>query len=471
MNIKKINQLSDISFIILISLITFLIWYLSLGFKIVNQPFIWDDLHLIRVFSLEEIINSWKGNWDSDGVETPSYRPIAILYYNFIGTIFKENYILLRLFVFLLMICLIIQFNWIIFKLGFERQQIVIISSLIIFTKIYTTLLSWLTLSALIFCYILALMSIILFIYWLNKKNNINLFFSILFAFCSIFTRETMYILPGILYLILIYSQKKIFKDITKNLIIVTPFIAIVIVHLFLRKLFVTEASHFELSLNSIRFGSEEISLGNFFKTLKASWLPMGVWSIKKIYIIQTITFFSWVISIIIGIFLIIKFKKISKVSFVNFFVLIFVIFLFNLPSITVARPFGIILPTLIVLTFISFMITALTKIGNLNNSRKLKLLCNFIIITIILSNLFGGYYRSNEHVKAMNIYSSRIIYFDAMSIYDPDFKHIKISKIEYDKKIKHLKSLDINDWSDIENLDKNKNTKIYISNFSPLEF
>ena len=107
------------------------------------------------------------------------------------------------------MICLIIQFNWIIFKLGFERQQIVIISSLIIFTKIYTTLLSWLTLSALIFCYILALMSIILFIYWLNKKNNINLFFSILFAFCSIFTRETMYILPGILYLILIYSQKK----------------------------------------------------------------------------------------------------------------------------------------------------------------------------------------------------------------------------------------------------------------------
>ena len=471
MNIKKINQLSDISFIILISLITFLIWYLSLGFKIVNQPFIWDDLHLIRVFSLEEIINSWKGNWDSDGVETPSYRPIAILYYNFIGTIFKENYILLRLFVFLLMICLIIQFNWIIFKLGFERQQIVIISSLIIFTKIYTTLLSWLTLSALIFCYILALMSIILFIYWLNKKNNINLFFSILFAFCSIFTRETMYILPGILYLILIYSQKKIFKDITKNLIIVTPFIAIVIVHLFLRKLFVTEASHFELSLNSIRFGSEDISLGNFFKTLKASWLPMGVWSIKKIYIIQTITFFSWVISIIIGIFLIIKFKKISKVSFVNFFVLIFVIFLFNLPSITVARPFGIILPTLIVLTFISFMITALTKIGNLNNSGKLKLLCNFIIITIILSNLFGGYYRSNEHVKAMNIYSSRIIYFDAMSIYDPDFKHIKISKIEYDKKIKHLKSLDINDWSDIENLDKNKNTKIYISNFSPLEF
>ena len=57
------------------------------------------------------------------------------------------------------------------------------------------------------------------------------------------------------------------------------------------------------------------------------------------------------------------------------------------------------------------------------------------------------------------------------MSIYDQDFKDIKISKIEYDKKIKHLKSLNINDWSDIENLDKNKNTKIYISNFSPLEF
>lgn len=471
MKIKKINQLSDVSFIILISFITFLIWYLSLGFKIINQPFIWDDLHLIRVFSFEEIINSWKGNWDSDGVETPSYRPIAILFYNFIGTIFQENYMILRLFTFLLMICLIFQFNWIIFKLGFDRQQIVILSSLIIFAKIYTTLLSWLTLSALIFCYILALMSIILFISWLNKKNNINLFFSILFAFCSVFARETMYVLPGILYLILIYNQKKIFKNIIKNLIIVSPFLVIVIIHLFLRKLFVIEASHFEVSLNSIRFGSEEISLGNFFKTFKASWLPMGVWSVKKLYAIQTITFFSWVFSIIIGIFLIIKFRKISKVSYVNFFVFIFVIFLFNLPSITVARPFGIMLPTLIVLTFISFMITSLTKIKNFNSDRKLKLFCNFIIITIILSNLFGGYYRSNEHVKAMNIYSSRIIYFDAMSIYDQDFKHIKISKDEYDKKIKHLESLNINDWSDIENLDKNKNTKIYVPNFNPLEF
>ena len=71
MNFKKIDKLNDFSFIVLVSVIPFLIWYLLLGYKIINQPYIWDDLHLIRSFSWAEIINSWKGNWDSDGVETP----------------------------------------------------------------------------------------------------------------------------------------------------------------------------------------------------------------------------------------------------------------------------------------------------------------------------------------------------------------------------------------------------------------
>ena len=100
-----------------------------------------------------------------------------------------------------------------------------------------------------------------------------------------------------------------------------------------------------------------------------------------------------------------------------------------------------------------------------------MKFVCNITILLLFFSSVCGGYFRSNEHIKAMNIYSARIIYFDAMSIYDNDFKDIKISKIEYDKKIKHLKNLDINNWSDVENLKVNKNSKIYTPNFNPLEF
>lgn len=472
MNFKKIDKLNDFSFIVLVSVIPFLIWYLLLGYKIINQPYIWDDLHLIRSFSWAEIINSWKGNWDSDGVETPSYRPIAILFYNFIGSIFEENYVFLRVFTFLLMIGLIIETNLILYKLGFGKKQILIFSLLIIFTKIYTTLLSWLTLSALIFCYVLALLSIIFFIDWLEKKNNKYLLLSIFFGFLCVFTRETMYVLPGIIYLILIYRQKKIFFNIKKNLIIISPFLIIVLVHLFLRKLFIAEASNFDFNFGNIKFGGEEISLGNFIKTFKASWLPMGLWTMKKFYILQTISFFSWVLSIMIATFLCLKYINLTKITTVNFIVFFLILIFLNLPSIVIARPFGIMLPSLVVFIFIAFLINNLINIKNFYSHNKiLKLICNTTIFLIILSNICGGYFRSNEHIKAMNVYSTRIIYFDAMSIYDESFKHIKIEKIEYDKKIKHLKNLNINNWNDVENLDKNTNIKIYIANFSPLEF
>ena len=354
MNLKKIDNLSNLSYIILVSFLTFFLWYLFLGFKVINQPYIWDDLHLIRSYSSIELINTWTGNWDTASVETPSYRPVAILFYNVMGVIFGENYFFLRIFIFLLIICLISQFNLILSKLGLNRIQIFIFSLLIVFTKIYSTLLSFITLSALIFCYILALFSILLFIQWIENKKNELFFFSIFFAFLSIFTRETMYILPGIFYLVLIYKQKKYFLNFKKNFLIVLPLFLIVLIHIVLRKIFVIEASHFDLSLGSIKFGGEEISIGSFVKTFKASWLPMGYWSINNFYIVQTITFFTWIVSLCIGLIINIKYTNLTELKLINCNVFILTLCLLCLPSITTARSFGIMLPSLVIFSFIS---------------------------------------------------------------------------------------------------------------------
>jgi hypothetical protein len=324
-----------------------------------------------------------------------------------------------------------------------------------------------LTLSALIFCYVLALISILLIIEWIEKRKNKFLFFSLFFAFLSIFTRETMYVLPGIIYLLLIYKQKSYFTYFKKNLLIVLPFLIIVLIHLFLRKIFVAEASHFDFSLGSIKFGDEEISVGNFIKIFKSSWLPMGYWSINKIYIIQTVTFFSWVVSLLVG--LIISIKYISfKYKNINFTVFFLIIFLLCLPSVAVGRSFGIMLPTLITISFISILLSNLLKIKTFyNNKIFLKIICNITIIFIILSGICGGYFRSNEHISAMNVYSAKIVYMDSILIYQ--HKNIKMSKIEYDKKIVHLESLNIFNWDDAKNIHKNSN--VNVPKFGPLEF
>ena len=130
MFIKKLNNLSQFNFVILLSFSTLLLWFLFLGFKIIDQPYVWDDLYHIRSFSLSEIIHSWKGNWFQHDIETPSYRPIAILFYGFLGAVFGENIILLRLFIFLLMFVLISIFYLILTKIGFNRLELFFLSLL-----------------------------------------------------------------------------------------------------------------------------------------------------------------------------------------------------------------------------------------------------------------------------------------------------------------------------------------------------
>ena len=43
-------------------------------------PMVYDDLHLIREYTPAEIAASWVGNWDPDGIETPGYRPLSLLF-------------------------------------------------------------------------------------------------------------------------------------------------------------------------------------------------------------------------------------------------------------------------------------------------------------------------------------------------------------------------------------------------------
>ena len=70
------------------TIIAILIWWLIFGLKISFEPFIWDDLSFFRNYTKEELLNSWKGNWDSDGIFTKNYRPIGLLYYHLTYLIF-----------------------------------------------------------------------------------------------------------------------------------------------------------------------------------------------------------------------------------------------------------------------------------------------------------------------------------------------------------------------------------------------
>ncbi len=471
MNLKIIDNLGDFSFVIITTFVTFFLWYLFLGHQFVTQPYVWDDLHHIRAYSTDELINSWVDNWDYSGVETPSYRPVALIFYHLIGSFFGENYLFLRIFVFSLMIVLILQFNFLLLKLNFKRSHILIFSILIVFTKIYSTLLAWFTISALIYCYILTLISISLFIDWVDKKNNNLLFLSLIFAFLAIFTREELYILPGIIFLILIFKQKDYFKNFISNLSIFFLFFSLVVIHILLRKYFVSEGAHFEISSWSVKFGGETLGFGYLIKALKSSWLPMGYWSVNNTYFLQTLTFFIWTTSIISALIISIKYNKIKSLISLNSVVFLLTVFLLSLSNIVTGRAFGIFLPTLIVLLFVSVLTINLLKVKNDNSNILLKTICNFLFLSIIISGIIGGYSRSTKHIQTMNLYSFHIVMYDSIFIYGLKDKNLKIPKIRYESKRKHLQNLNVLNMNDAINLSKNNNPKILKTQYRPLSF
>ena len=71
--------------------ILFLIWGVIFLPKFYNNPFCWDDLHLIRVYSSQELKLILTSSVDPDGIETNSFRPIAGLLWHFQATVFGEN--------------------------------------------------------------------------------------------------------------------------------------------------------------------------------------------------------------------------------------------------------------------------------------------------------------------------------------------------------------------------------------------
>jgi hypothetical protein len=453
-NKKGTNYTSDISFILLVCFCSFLIWYLTNGYALINQPFIWNDLHLIRSYSLEEILNTWVGTWDPDNIETPSYRPIAILFYHFLGHIFRENTFYLRIFIFLMSLSLIVLANISLLKIGFTRIELTIFSVLIIFSKIFTTLVSWITLSALVFCYISAFISLIFFLLWLENGRFKNYFLSLLFAFIGIFTREELYILPGFIFLFSLCLQGEIHRKIKKKIYGCIPIALLVLLHMFLRKIFVLEPEQFQLNYYSVFLesnfffgGDNDISFVNLIKAFKASFLPMGYFSTR----------YSDTYQISISVFWISLVSLISILNFINrkrvflnlFRIIIFILLaaLLSLSNLATPRSFGIFLPSIFAIGIICLLIKNLFDLIFYSKLQFLKKVFYMSsIFLLICTGVIGGHIRSNQQINSFNLYSVYIVNYDSICVYQypkDGFKET-IPEKRLKKKLEHLASLNI---------------------------
>jgi len=426
--------------IFVLSFIPLFLWYLIFGNIIISEPYIWDDLHLIRNYTNKQLLEVWYQNWDHDKIETPAYRPIAVWYYHLIYLIFGENTHALRVFILLLLYILVVLVNKTFLVLNFNKSEIIIFSFLIVFSKIFATLASWFTISTLIICYIFVFLSINFFISFQENKKKKFYFLSILFGFIAIFIREELYILPILIFLISFIKNKINQRNLVEIIIKIIPFFFLVLIHYMLRKKFVENVDFFFLKNFQIYYGEKTIGFGGIVKVLKSSFFPMGYPSFKiddYYQFIFALTWFFLISTIIIGILIKTKDYSLVKKSVIIFLAAIFS----SIPHIAVARSFGIMLPTIFITIIISSFLARLFRMENSLAFNKYSISKILAIATISIS-VFGGIHRSNLHLDAMNKFSISIVHYDTQFIYF--YENLSIPKER--KKIKelHLNSLNI---------------------------
>jgi hypothetical protein len=91
---------------------------LAVAWPALGWPMVYDDLHVIRAFTAEELSSTLVGSWDPDGIETQGLRPGTTLFNHLRYLAFGENVVAHRLFLIALLAAYLTMLSWIARRLG-----------------------------------------------------------------------------------------------------------------------------------------------------------------------------------------------------------------------------------------------------------------------------------------------------------------------------------------------------------------
>jgi len=216
------------------------------------RPFEWDDLHLIRHYSYSELVSSLYGQEDPDRIETPALRPVATLLFHFQGTVFGENMILQRAFMVVLMGALLWTMGLLLREVGLSFAHILIIFALFVSSRVFASLVLWITNGALILTYICITLSTLFYLRWMKQGPNYLLALTFIFAALATFTREEAYTLPVALPLVWWLATRD-HTDYRRLMIGLLGISAIITFHYLLRSILIVGAPQPGLNLSGAK--------------------------------------------------------------------------------------------------------------------------------------------------------------------------------------------------------------------------
>jgi type IV secretory pathway TrbD component len=177
---------------------------------------VYDDLHLIRPFTNEEILSSFHGDWDPDHIETPGLRPLTLLFNHARYKIFGENVILHRVFLIVLYAGFLTLICWIAYLVGVDWKLAILAGALSLMAKYNTYHYVWISDGIHLFQGCLVGISILCLLLWLKGGCKLYLLLTLAITIAGMLAREdTLAIIPisiliGYVYLRSIHHQSSL---------------------------------------------------------------------------------------------------------------------------------------------------------------------------------------------------------------------------------------------------------------------
>jgi hypothetical protein len=417
--------------------ILLLIWS-ALFASTFRYPFYWDDFHLIRHYTGPELLSVFHGVVDPDKIETPGLRPVSILLYNFQGSLFGENIVLQRIFLLALMGLFLCAVGVLFIELGLPVAQIAIVFALFVFSRIFASLVLWISLSHVILAYIFIVFTAYFFILWVKRRRAIFFVGMLACAIAATFNREEVYTLPVVLPLVwLISSEGR--AQWRRVLVAALSLFSIVCFHYWLWHFLIPEALSPRLTFSAA---------GLLLKAIAASWLPCGY---AMIGLTDKLIGFLWGVFVIA---IVLSFLKTSRPPVRWQFVgLCCAGVILSLPALGVARAFGIALPTLAFMTAVSIAITEVYRQIQVHQWRRYVF--PGIAIVGLAIGLAGGIRRSFYVAESLRQNCAVRAERDGEFLFDLFKQPATIPETRRQDGIARLSALGIQSRKDVKNLQR----------------
>ena len=302
---------------------------------------------MIRSYSLDELVSVFHGPDDPDQAETPALRPVSTLLYWFQGIVFGDNVVFQRIFLSGLMVAFLFTVGLLLRELSLSAAHVAVVLVLFTCSRVFTSLMLWITCSSLILCYIFMVLSAVFYLRFVERNDSKHLLVvSLGFATLATFIREEAYTLPAVLPLLWLLSRFD-----PKNRTIPSHCLGraaagsiaaalVMALHFSLRSAFVPDAPQ------------ASVSLGRLWPSLHSAWLPGGRESLGQIDLALKVIWTSFT-AVLVVLFLYLG----SKARLAQFFGFCVVGVILCTPALGVPRAFGIAMPSLAFFSAISVAI------------------------------------------------------------------------------------------------------------------